>query len=117
MKSSLRIRPVLPAGSRSRSHGRWRAGIITQRLRCNWVGRRWWCGPWNIAEVKELKQIRLRGIAFRQVCRAIDEAALDKLDDRSVIHRGMRHIMFARKRRYDHVRDAEPQLSRKSLLS
>jgi hypothetical protein len=72
-------------------------------------------GPWIAGEIEELQHIRLHRIAVGEVCRAIDELVLDKLDDRGVIHRGVRDIVTASPLRDDHVRQTEAELGCESL--
>ena len=47
--------------------------------------------------------------------RGADEPVLNKLDDRGVIHWGVRNIVLSCERRDDDVRQAEPQLCGKAL--
>lgn len=45
-----------------------------------------------------------------------DEAVLNELDDRGVVHGNVRDEVLARERRDDHVRHAEAKLGRESVL-
>src|ERR1700686_817559 len=101
----------------SRPQVRGVARIIAQRRRSNRTG---WCGwrsPRHVIEIEKLQQIGLRGIAGSQMGGGADKSVLDKLDHRRVVHRGVRNIVPARKRRHDHVRQAKAKLCRKALDS
>ena len=79
-------------------------------------GRRRRSCPRHIGEVEKFQQVRLHGITIRQMGRRANEAALDEFDDRSVIHRCMRDVVLARKRRNDQVWQPEPKLRGEAML-
>lgn len=61
--------------------------------------RRWWRRPRHIGKVEEIQRVRLRGVAVRQVRRRTDEAALDELENRGVVHRRLADVVLAHERR------------------
>lgn len=85
---------------------------IRQADRCRRCWRR--C-PWQRGEVKEVQQVGLRSIASRKMRVRSDESIFNKLDNRSVIHRNMRDVVFAREGRNNHVRHPESKLRAKSI--
>jgi len=80
----------------------------------SWRGRRRL--PGHIDEVKKLQQVGLRHVAIGKVCVRPDETAFHKLDNRRMVHGRMRDKVSSGKRRYDHVREPEAKLRRKTLL-
>ena len=89
----------------------WCLGLVRNgRRRC---GRG---SPGDIGKVEEVEQTRLRRVAGCQVCRTADEAILDKLDNRGVVHRGVADIVRARERGNDHIGHAETELRGKALF-
>jgi len=55
-------------------------------------------------------------VARSQMSGRTNEAIFDKLDDRGVVHWDVRNIVPPRERGDDEIRDAEAELSGKSLL-
>ena len=109
MNSRLSNSPVL--GSHTR-RGTW---VEAQRSGTSWSRRSWRRCPWDVGEIEELQKVRLRGVAGSQMRRRTDEAILDKLDHRSVIHGCVGHIVPPSKRRDDRVQDSKAKLRCETL--
>src|ERR1035441_5211265 len=94
----------------SRPHTLGRARIVAQRRRARGGGRRRRGGPWNVGEVEEVQQVRLRRIARSQVSRATDKPVLHKLDYRCVIHWRVCYVMASWQRGNEHALSDPPYL-------
>ena len=97
-----------------RSHVRGCARIVAQRLRADRSRRRRRRCPGNVVEVEKVQQVGLRGIAGGQVRVSSDEAVLNKLDDRRVVHGNVRDIVPPGERRDHDVRQRGSQAAPRS---
>ena len=72
--------------------------------------------PRHAGEIEQVHQVRLGGVARREMRAAVDELSLHEPDDRRVVHGHVRNIVFPREGRDHKIGKPEPELRRKSLL-
>lgn len=82
------------------------------RVRNRRSGRR---GPGDIVEVEKVQQARLHRVASRQMGRRTNEAVLNKLDDRRMVHGNVRDIVTPREGRHNNIRHAESDLGPETI--